>query len=148
MPNESVNAAGDQFFNHWKSFVPAPIGQNWKEHLLHLDHLHQGLIYAFAQRDPLNEYKSGSIQFVFRYDGTYQILVFMLSIVWSRIIDEQTHIKDGWRTTAPKEEQALLTESNGLSQTMVQANTGNILQFAWFDEWLINNIVLMKLPCG
>ncbi|MBC9177294.1 preprotein translocase subunit SecA [Pseudoroseomonas ludipueritiae] len=31
----------------------------WKEHLLNLDHLRQGIgLRAFAQRDPLNEYKS------------------------------------------------------------------------------------------
>ena len=30
----------------------------WKEHLLHLDHLRQGIgLRAYAQRDPLNEYK-------------------------------------------------------------------------------------------
>ena len=30
----------------------------WKEHLLHLDHLRQGIhLRGYAQRDPLNEYK-------------------------------------------------------------------------------------------
>ena len=32
--------------------------QGWKEHLLHLDHLRQGIgLRAYGQKDPLNEYK-------------------------------------------------------------------------------------------
>jgi len=32
--------------------------QNWKDHLLHLDHLRQGIgLRAYGQKDPLNEYK-------------------------------------------------------------------------------------------
>jgi preprotein translocase subunit SecA len=32
--------------------------QGWKDHLLHLDHLRQGIgLRAYGQKDPLNEYK-------------------------------------------------------------------------------------------
>ena len=32
--------------------------QSWKDHLLHLDHLRQGIgLRAYGQKDPLNEYK-------------------------------------------------------------------------------------------
>lgn len=42
-----------------KSFVLQILDQNWKEHLLTLDHLRQGInLRAIAQRDPLNEYKA------------------------------------------------------------------------------------------
>jgi preprotein translocase subunit SecA len=35
------------------------LDQHWKEHLLNLDHLRQGInLRAFGQRDPLNEYKT------------------------------------------------------------------------------------------
>lgn len=35
------------------------LDQSWKEHLLNLDHLRQGInLRAFGQRDPLNEYKT------------------------------------------------------------------------------------------
>lgn len=35
------------------------LDQHWKEHLLNLDHLRQGIsLRAFGQRDPLNEYKA------------------------------------------------------------------------------------------
>ena len=37
------------------------IDQYWKEHLLNLDRLRQGInLRAYAQRDPLNEYKQGA----------------------------------------------------------------------------------------
>ena len=41
-----------------KSILLQVIDQQWKEHLLALDHLRQGInLRAYAQRDPLNEYK-------------------------------------------------------------------------------------------
>lgn len=55
-----ISRAGEAFFQQIeKSFVLRQLDQHWKEHLLHLDHLRQGInLRAFAQRDPLNEYKS------------------------------------------------------------------------------------------
>ena len=42
-----------------KSIVLQTLDQHWKEHLLNLDHLRQGInLRAFGQRDPLNEYKT------------------------------------------------------------------------------------------
>ncbi len=57
---EKIKAAGIDTFRHLqKSFVLQILDQNWKEHLLALDHLRQGInLRAIAQRDPLNEYKS------------------------------------------------------------------------------------------
>jgi preprotein translocase subunit SecA len=41
-----------------KSILLRVLDQVWKEHLLSLDHLRQGInLRAYAQRDPLNEYK-------------------------------------------------------------------------------------------
>ena len=41
-----------------KSLLLQVLDQQWKEHLLSLDHLRQGInLRAYAQRDPLNEYK-------------------------------------------------------------------------------------------
>ncbi len=41
-----------------KSLLLQILDQHWKEHLLALDHLRQGInLRAYAQRDPLNEYK-------------------------------------------------------------------------------------------
>ncbi len=42
-----------------KNFILQLLDQHWKEHLLNLDHLRQGInLRAFGQRDPLNEYKA------------------------------------------------------------------------------------------
>jgi preprotein translocase subunit SecA len=42
-----------------KTIVLQILDQHWKEHLLNLDHLRQGInLRAFGQRDPLNEYKT------------------------------------------------------------------------------------------
>jgi preprotein translocase subunit SecA len=41
-----------------KTLLLQVLDQNWKEHLLALDHLRHGInLRAYAQRDPLNEYK-------------------------------------------------------------------------------------------
>jgi len=41
-----------------RSLLLQLLDQNWKDHLLSLDHLRQGInLRAYAQRDPLNEYK-------------------------------------------------------------------------------------------
>jgi preprotein translocase subunit SecA len=41
-----------------KSVLMQLFDQDWKEHLLHLDHLRQGIgLRAYGQKDPLNEYK-------------------------------------------------------------------------------------------
>ena len=41
-----------------KSLLLQILDHSWKEHLLQLDHLRQGIgLRAYAQRDPLNEYK-------------------------------------------------------------------------------------------
>jgi preprotein translocase subunit SecA len=41
-----------------KSVLMQLFDQNWKDHLLHLDHLRQGIgLRAYGQKDPLNEYK-------------------------------------------------------------------------------------------
>jgi preprotein translocase subunit SecA len=42
-----------------KSLLLQILDHLWKEHLLHLDHLRQGIhLRGYGQRDPLNEYKS------------------------------------------------------------------------------------------
>ncbi len=46
-----------------KSVLLQVLDQTWKEHLLTLDHLRQGIgLRAYGQRDPLNEYKSEAFE--------------------------------------------------------------------------------------
>ncbi|HQT65988.1 MAG: preprotein translocase subunit SecA [Rhodospirillales bacterium 20-60-12] len=51
---------GTEFMRYLeKSILLQVLDQIWKEHLLALDHLRQGIgLRAYGQRDPLNEYKS------------------------------------------------------------------------------------------
>lgn len=46
-----------------KSFLLRILDQQWKDHLLSLDHLRQGInLRAYGQRDPLNEYKNEAFE--------------------------------------------------------------------------------------
>lgn len=46
-----------------KSLLLRLLDQQWKDHLLSLDHLRQGInLRAYAQRDPLNEYKGEAFE--------------------------------------------------------------------------------------
>ena len=59
MAMKVANAGFDLWRRMEKSIVLQILDQHWKEHLLNLDHLRQGInLRAFGQRDPLNEYKT------------------------------------------------------------------------------------------
>ncbi|MFA5592295.1 MAG: preprotein translocase subunit SecA [Micavibrio sp.] len=60
MMEAKIAIAGQESFRRMaKSFLLQLLDQHWKEHLLALDHLRQGInLRAFGQRDPLNEYKA------------------------------------------------------------------------------------------
>ncbi|WP_135079509.1 preprotein translocase subunit SecA [Terasakiella sp. SH-1] len=56
----------------------------WKEHLLALDHLRQGIgLRAYAQRDPLNEYKAEA----------FNLFEEMISILRDRVITLLAHVE-------------------------------------------------------
>ncbi len=56
---KAAQAGPEMFRKLEKAMVLQQLDGHWKEHLLNLDHLRQGInLRAFAQRDPLNEYKT------------------------------------------------------------------------------------------
>ncbi|HZK91533.1 MAG TPA: preprotein translocase subunit SecA [Stellaceae bacterium] len=58
MAEKSANYGTDMMRMAEKSLLLQILDQTWKDHLLSLDHLRQGInLRAYAQRDPLNEYK-------------------------------------------------------------------------------------------
>ncbi len=58
---KAANYGADILRSVEKSLLLQMLDQVWKEHLLTLDHLRQGIgLRAYAQRDPLNEYKRES----------------------------------------------------------------------------------------
>ena len=59
MAEKAANARPDTWRQLEKSITLQMLDQHWKEHLLNLDHLRQGInLRAFGQKDPLNEYKT------------------------------------------------------------------------------------------
>ena len=58
--NDKIKSTGETLWRQVeKSIVLQILDQHWKEHLLNLDHLRQGInLRAFGQKDPLNEYKA------------------------------------------------------------------------------------------
>ena len=58
MAQKAANYGADIMRIAERSLLLQILDQAWKEHLLSLDHLRQGInLRAYAQRDPLNEYK-------------------------------------------------------------------------------------------
>lgn len=59
LEGKTRNVGADRMRLAEKSILLRILDQCWKEHLLALDHLRQGInLRAYAQRDPLNEYKT------------------------------------------------------------------------------------------
>ncbi len=57
--DRKADQGGTVFAQIQKSMVLQALDQAWKEHLLNLDHLRQGInLRAYGQKDPLNEYKT------------------------------------------------------------------------------------------
>lgn len=73
-----------------KGLVLQKLDQHWKEHLLNLDHLRQGInLRAYGQRDPLNEYKTEAFSmFEIMLDNFRDDLTQTLSIVEFNIDEE------------------------------------------------------------
>jgi preprotein translocase subunit SecA len=58
MAEKAANYGPDVMRMVEKSLLLQVLDQSWKDHLLTLDHLRQGIgLRAYGQRDPLNEYK-------------------------------------------------------------------------------------------
>ncbi|HXP29952.1 MAG TPA: preprotein translocase subunit SecA [Stellaceae bacterium] len=63
MAQKAANYGPDIMRLAERSLLLQLLDQTWKEHLLSLDHLRQGInLRAYAQRDPLNEYKREAFQ--------------------------------------------------------------------------------------
>ena len=63
MAAKNVNIGAQQMRALEKQFLLWVLDRQWKDHLLSLDHLRQGIhLRAYGQRDPLNEYKREAFQ--------------------------------------------------------------------------------------
>ena len=86
-----------------KQVLLQTIDQNWREHLVTLDHL-RGVVgfRGYAQRDPLNEYKSEGFQL-------FETLLNRLRVEVSRMM---AHVQ----VMTPEEQQAMLAEAQARAQ--------------------------------
>ena len=76
-----------------KSMLLQILDQHWKDHLLALDHLRQGIgLRAYAQRDPLNEYKREA----------FEMFEAMLNRLREEITTVLTHIEVRMRRPAAR----------------------------------------------
>ena len=63
LAEKAANFGPDMMRLAEKSLLLQLLDQNWKEHLLTLDHLRQGIsLRAYAQRDPLREYQTEAFE--------------------------------------------------------------------------------------
>ncbi|MCD8562497.1 MAG: SEC-C domain-containing protein [Alphaproteobacteria bacterium] len=83
MAEKAVRHSPDVWRRVEKSIVLQLLDQSWKEHLLALDHLRQGInLRAFGQKDPLNEYKAEAFaMFELMLDNLRELVTQTLSFV-------------------------------------------------------------------
>lgn len=83
MAEKVANYGAETWRSVEKSVLLQLLDTIWKEHLLALDHLRQGIgLRAYAQRDPLNEYKREA----------FNLFEEMLSILRDRVITLLAHV--------------------------------------------------------
>lgn len=94
MAEKKISTGPDLYKRLEKSLVLQKLDQLWKEHLLNLDHLRQGInLRAFGQRDPLNEYKTEAFaMFSIMLDILREGITQTLSIVDFNIDEESQEI--------------------------------------------------------
>jgi len=84
MARKAANYGPDTLRTIEKSLLLQILDQTWKDHLLQLDHLRQGIsLRAYAQRDPLNEYKSEA----------FELFQAMLETLRERVTQILSHIE-------------------------------------------------------
>ena len=121
---QKINKYGKEVWNMVeKNLTLQVLDQHWKDHLLGLDHLRQGIgLRAYGQKDPLNEYKSEAFgMFENMLSSLRESLVMFLSNIEINLetISEQT------KTTQEKTEETYSNQQK-LSQKDENKNWGKV----------------------
>ena len=107
MAEKVANSGVEIFRKLEKAMVLQQLDQHWKEHLLNLDHLRQGInLRAFGQRDPLNEYKAEAFsmfgtmlnQLRESVTQTLSLVEFNVSSGGEELLDRTPDLKDAHET--------------------------------------------------
>ncbi len=91
------------------------LDQEWKDHLLSLDHLRQGInLRAYAQRDPLNEYKQEAFTL-------FETMLYQLrEKVTARLARMQIHVED------PEELELRMNHHRKMQESRQDPAAGNV----------------------
>ena len=104
MAAKAANYGAEVMRSVEKSLLLQLLDQTWKDHLLSLDHLRQGInLRAYAQKDPLNEYKREAFElFSSMLDGLRQQVTSVLSHVELRVQQAEDAGQWGPQGEAPR----------------------------------------------
>ena len=129
MAEKSANYGPDLMRMAEKSLLLQLLDQTWKDHLLSLDHLRQGInLRAYAQRDPLNEYKREAFElFEAMLANLRQHITSVLSHVELRVQQPQPAyaMAGGEPEEAMAEERATGTTGRPIPAPRTQRRTGS-----------------------
>src|SRR5262249_38544509 len=127
MAEKSANYGPELMRNVEKSLLLQLLDQTWKDHLLSLDHLRQGInLRAYAQRDPLNEYKREAFElFEAMLANLRQHITSVFSHVELRIQHPAFPMAGGEPEEAFAEERAPGTTGRPLSPPRTQRRAGS-----------------------
>ncbi len=113
MAEKAANVGPDVMRMVEKSLLLQMLDQTWKEHLLTLDHLRQGIgLRAYGQRDPLNEYKREA----------FNLFEEMLASLRDRITSVLAHVQF---EAAPPEDALMPREQQEMHETRTDPALAN-----------------------
>ena len=115
MAEKSANYGPELMRMAEKSLLLQLLDQTWKDHLLSLDHLRQGInLRAYAQRDPLNEYKREAFElFEAMLVNLRQQITSVLSHVELRVQPQPAYAMAGGEPEEAMAEEARATGTTG-----------------------------------
>ena len=115
MAEKSANYGPDLMRMAEKSLLLQLLDQTWKDHLLTLDHLRQGInLRAYGQRDPLNEYKREAFElFEAMLANLRQHVTSVLSHVELRVQPQPAYAMAGAEPEEAMAEEARATGTTG-----------------------------------
>jgi preprotein translocase subunit SecA len=115
MAEKSANYGPDLMRMAEKSLLLQLLDQTWKDHLLTLDHLRQGInLRAYGQRDPLNEYKREAFElFEAMLANLRQHVTSVLSHVELRVQPQPAFAMAGGEPAEAMAEEARATGTTG-----------------------------------
>ncbi|MCV2876096.1 preprotein translocase subunit SecA [Rhodobacteraceae bacterium XHP0102] len=129
MTDKAAAFGAEQMRNIEKQILLQTIDQKWRDHLLKLEHLRSVVAFrGYAQRDPLNEYKSEAFQlFEGLLDGLRQDVTQKLGRIQPLSPEQQAELIRQLQAQAAAQQKAALAAADAAEAKASGADTG-------FDE--------------